>query len=264
MSVRVTPAQNDAAVAAFATLDLRETALLLDFDGTLVDIAPTPDAVHVPDSLRPTLALLLALTGGALALVSGRTIEDLDAKFAPLVLPVVGGHGAEMRVRAGEIVSMVRPLPDDLRRRLAHAADFDRGILIEDKGYSLALHFRNAPGAEERLRTYVRDTCAAFAGEPLQVLPGKAMFEVKRPGVSKGESVRALVTHAPFAGRKPVFIGDDVTDETVFAILPTLGGVGFSVQRKFDSLAGVFDSPATVRRALARLAQAPESRGVEA
>jgi trehalose 6-phosphate phosphatase len=258
----VTP--NEAAVAAFAALDLRETALLLDFDGTLVDIAPTPDAVHVPDSLREALARLLALTNGALALVSGRTIKDLDAKFAPLVLPIVGGHGAEIRVREGEIVRAVRPLPDALRRRLACAADFDRGILIEDKGYSLALHYRNAPGAEERLRTYVRDTCAALADEPLQVLPGKALFEVKRPGVSKGDGVRALLTHAPFAGRKPVFIGDDITDETVFAILPALGGIGFSVQRRFDSLAGIFDSPDAVREALARLVQAPESRGVEA
>lgn len=255
---------NEAAVAAFAALDPAEIALLLDFDGTLVDIAPTPKAVHVPDSLRTSLARLLALTSGALALVSGRTIKDLDDKFAPLVLPIVGGHGAEMRVREGEIISPVPALPDALRRRLARAADFDRGILIEDKGYSLALHYRNAPGAEERLRAYVRDTCAAFAGEPLQVLPGKALFEVKRPGVSKGESVRALLTRAPFAGRKPVFIGDDVTDETVFAILPAMGGIGFSVQRRFDALAGVFESPGAVRAALARLLQAPESRGVEA
>ncbi|HEU5016386.1 MAG TPA: trehalose-phosphatase [Pseudolabrys sp.] len=264
MIVRATPTQNDAAVAAFTPLDPRETALLLDFDGTLVDIAPTPDAVHVPDNLRDTLARLLASTGGALALVSGRTIEDLDDKLAPLVLPIVGGHGAEMRVRDGEIVSAVPPLPEPLRRRLARAADFDRGILIEDKGYSLALHYRNAPDAEERLRAYVRSTCAAFAGEPLQVLAGKALFEVKRPGVSKGESVRALLLHAPFAGRKPVFIGDDVTDETVFAVLPALGGIGFSVQRKFDPLAGIFDSPEAVREALARLAQASESRGAQA
>lgn len=248
--------QNEAAVAAFAALDPGEIALLLDFDGTLVDIAPVPDAVHVPNRLRETLARLLALTGGALALVSGRSIKNIDSKLAPLMLPVVGGHGAEMRVREGEIISAVAPLPDALRTQLARAAEIDPGILIEDKGYSLALHYRNAPNAEEHLRTYVGEACAAFAGERLQVLPGKAVFEVKRPGVSKGESVRALLAHPPFAGRKPVFVGDDETDETVFAILPALGGIGFSVQREFNPLAGVFRSPQAVREALARLAQA--------
>ncbi len=246
---------NDAAVAAFLKLDVSRIALLLDFDGTLVDIAPTPDAVHVPDDLCESLARLLELTNGALAVVSGRPIRDIDAKFSPLKLPAVGGHGAEMRVHDDEIVSMAAPLPEELRRRLKAAEEFDPGILVEDKGYSVASHYRRAPAMEARLRDHIEAVCADFPDEPMEMLPGKALFEIKRPGVSKGEGVRALLTHAPFAGRTPVFIGDDETDKTLFALLPEFGGIGFSVDLDYEGLAGVFSSPEAVRSALQRLAQ---------
>jgi trehalose 6-phosphate phosphatase len=245
---------NNAAVAMFARLDPKVIALLLDFDGTLVDIAPTPDAVHVSDALCEALARLLASTGGALALVSGRPIRDIDRLFSPLKLPVVGGHGAEMRLRDDEIVSAVVPLPEALRQRLTSAKSIDPGILIEDKGYSLALHYRKALQRKDALRRHIAEARAAFPGEAIEVLPGKAMFEVKRPGVSKGEAVRALMSHTPFAGRQPVFIGDDVTDESVFAMLPAFGGTGFSVHRHFAGVAGIFESPEQVRRALQALA----------
>ncbi len=251
---------NAAAMAAFLKLDVSEIALLLDFDGTLVDIAATPDAVHVPDDLCESLAQLLALTSGALAIVSGRPIRDIDAKFAPLKLPVVGGHGAEMRIGDDEVVSAVTPLPDELRRRLKVAAAFDPGIVIEDKGYSVALHYRRAPAVAPRLNAHIEAVCADFPGEPIEMLPGKALFEIKRPGVSKGEGVRALLTHAPFAGRTPVFIGDDETDKTLFALLPEFGGVGFSVDLEYEGLAGMFESPAAVRSALKRLASAAAAR----
>ena len=250
---------SDAAVAAFSRLDVTKIALLLDFDGTLVDIAPTPDAVHVAPELCDALARLLELTDGALAVVSGRPIADIDSKFMPLKLPVVGGHGAEMRLGDDEIVSAVAPLPEELRRRLAAAKAFDAGILVEDKGYSLALHYRKAPQMEARLRAHIETVCADFPDEPMELLPGKAVFEIKRPGVSKGEGVRALLTHAPFASREPVFIGDDETDKTLFALLPEFGGIGFSVDLEYEGLAGIFESPAAVRRALQRLAQAGAS-----
>ena len=141
-----------------------------------------------------------------------------------------------------------------MRTRLAEGQKFDPGIIVEDKGYSLALHYRNAPQREEELRRHIAAACAAFPGEAIEVLPGKAMFEVKRPGVSKGEAVRALMTHAPFSGRSPVFIGDDVTDESVFALLPEFGGTGFSVYRHFAGVSGIFHSPEQVRRALQTLA----------
>jgi trehalose 6-phosphate phosphatase len=245
------PGARDAATV-FANLDPRTIALLLDFDGTLVDIAPTPQDVHVPASLRGTLERLLIRMGGALALVSGRPIADLDRLFSPLQLPAIGGHGAEVRV-GNEHVS-AKPLLEELRRRLAAAKAIDAGIVIEDKQYSVALHYRKAPQREDELRRHIAEVCSIFLAEPIEVLRGKAMFEVKRPGVSKGEAVRALMKRVPFQSRRPVFIGDDVTDETVFALLPALGGLGFSVQQPFDQTSGIFHSPETVRRALDALA----------
>ncbi len=248
------PIANDAAIDIFADLDTKSIALLLDVDGTIIDIGPTPHEVHVSDDLCKSLARLLELTGGALALVSGRPIADLDRLFSPLVLPAIGGHGAEMRVHGAQVIPCAKPLPQELRRQLADAATPDSGILVEDKGYSLALHYRNVPQDEGRLREHIAAGRAAFPGEATEILPGKAMLEVKRPGINKGEGVRKLLTHPPFAGRMPVFIGDDVTDELVFAILSELGGKGFSVSRHFSGVTGIFDSPMDVRLALQRLA----------
>jgi trehalose 6-phosphate phosphatase len=238
---------------AFSALDPATIALLLDVDGTLIDIAPSPDAVVVPEVLRATLARLAQRTGGALALVSGRTIHDLDRLFAPLKLPVVGGHGVEMRLPGRSIVHAGTQLPDDLHDALEKAGEFDPGIICEDKGYSIALHYRKAPEQQERLRRYIETVVDRLPGE-FEVLPGKAVFEVKRADVSKGEAVRALMTQPPFKGRTPVFIGDDDTDKSVFALLPALGGLGFSVDLAFEGLAGVFASPDEVRQALQRLA----------
>ena len=247
------PIANNEAMNAFDQLDPRSIALLLDVDGTLIDIGPSPFEVHVSDDLCASLDRLYKLTGGALALVSGRPIRDLDKLFEPLKLPAIGGHGAEIRLSGGAEIKRIADLPEELRRRLTGAAMPGSGIEYEDKGYSVALHYRKAPHHEDRLRDHVAAGRAAFPGEATEVLPGKAMFEVKRPGISKGEAVRELMTHAPFAGRMPVFIGDDVTDETVFAVLPAMGGMGFAVRRHFEGLAGVFESPEQVRLALERL-----------
>ncbi|HEY1475868.1 MAG TPA: trehalose-phosphatase [Pseudolabrys sp.] len=248
------PIANAAAIDIFAEFDAKSIALLLDVDGTLIDLAPSPHEVHVSDELRDWLARLLRATGGALALVSGRPIRDLDRLFAPLELPAVGGHGAERRLRGGDAIRSAAPLPQDLRRHLAEAATSGSGIIAEDKGYSIALHYRKAPQHEDRVRSHIAAARAAFPAEPTEVLPGKAMLEVKRPNVNKGDGVRDLMRHPPFAGRMPVFIGDDVTDESVFAVLADLKGKGFSVGRHFSGLAGIFESPLDVRRALQRLA----------
>src|ERR1017187_60012 len=146
------PIANDAASDIFAELDAKSIALLLDVDGTMIDFGPSPHEVDVSDYLRESLARRSRLTGGALALVSGRPIGDLDALFAPLKLPAIGGHGAELRGRGGEAIRSVAPLPQDLRRHLAEAATPGSGIIVEDKGYSLALHYRNGPQHEDRLR----------------------------------------------------------------------------------------------------------------
>jgi trehalose 6-phosphate phosphatase len=252
-SPRDLAAASEAAVAAFAKLDVKSIALLLDVDGTIIDLAPTPDGVHVPDDLLHVLGRLLTLTGGALALVSGRPIADLDRLFAPLKPPAVGGHGAETRF-GNETIS-VQALSEGLRSALAAGKNIDPGIIVEDKGYSTALHFRNAPQSEARLREHVATTTAAFPQEAVEVLPGKAVLEVKRAGINKGEAVRSLMRHAPFAGRKPVFVGDDVTDQSVFSVLADLGGTGFSVQRHFAGVSGIFRSPEQVRVALRVLAE---------
>jgi trehalose 6-phosphate phosphatase len=249
---------NEAATDNFAEFDAKSIALLLDVDGTLIDIGPSPNEVHVGDDLRASLVRLSRATGGALALVSGRPIADLDALFAPLKLPAIGGHGAELRVR--EVISSAAPLPQDLRRHLSEAATPGSGIIVEDKGYSLALHYRKAPQHEDRLRSHIAAGRAAFPAEATEVLLGKAVLEVKRPNVNKGDGVRELMRHPPFAGRMPVFVGDDVTDETVFAVLPGLGGKGFSVGRHFAGLAGIFHSPIEVREALRRLASNGKAR----
>ena len=244
----------DAAIEMFTSLDPRSVALLFDVDGTLVEIGPSPFEVHVPDDLLGSLRRLSELTGGALALVSGRPISDLDHLFKPLKLPAVGGHGAELRLRADETWPRPRRLSAQFRLRLAEAAKFDPGILVEDKGFSLALHYRKSPHCAERLRKHVASCRAAFAAEPTELLLGKALFEVKLPGINKGDAVRELMTHAPFAGRTPVFVGDDITDEAVFKVMPSLGGKSFSVTRHFPGLCGIFESPRQVVRALQQLA----------
>jgi trehalose 6-phosphate phosphatase len=234
---------------------LGECALLLDIDGTLLDFAPTPREVWVPPGLAKTLDRLLARTSGALALVSGRSLNDIDLIFAPAEFPAVGGHGAEMRLSGeGESVAAhAPPLDKDLKKRLAAIAQLSPGILLEDKGYSLALHYRLAPHAEKAIYAAVSLIRADLPSAPIEVLPGKLVCEIKHSGFTKATGVRELMTHEPFRGRRPVFIGDDVTDETVFAIMPDLGGQAFSVGRRAHGVAGHFDEPRDVREWLAHL-----------
>ena len=246
-------ASDDTVLDTFAALDLDAIALLLDVDGTIIDIGPTPSDVHVPADLTQSLARLDALTGHAVALVSGRPIADLDGLFSPLTLSSIGVHGAEMRVRGARIERGSEPLPDDMRRHLARVAG--GGVIVEDKGYSLALHFRGAPGREAELHKFASSAIEAADDDSIELLRGKSLIEIRRTHVNKGEGVTALMSHAPFRGRVPVFIGDDVTDEDVFKVLPKLRGKGYSVGRKFSGLAGIFHSPADVREALARLAE---------
>jgi trehalose 6-phosphate phosphatase len=243
----------------FHISDLRNYALLLDFDGTIVDIAPTPDTVVVPVSLQHSLARLIERTGGALALVSGRSVADLDHYFAPMRLPIVGVHGAELRLLDDVTTEKRDPALLEPRLRRALGALEGAGVGVEDKGSSVALHYRLVPERAGLIRTAVDEICAQTWDPPIEVLPGKAVIEIKHAGFSKATGVRELMRHAPFRGRRPIFIGDDTTDETVFAILPELEGIGFSVGREFAGLAGHFDTPADVRAWLDQLAPADES-----
>src|ERR1051326_2412567 len=234
---------------------LNDTAILLDIDGTLLDLMPTPREVWVPPGLRETLNGLLDRTAGALALVSGRSLNDIDLIFAPEQFPAVGGHGAEMRISGDSeaVATWAAPMDKELKRRLAAIARLSPGILLEDKGYSLALHYRLAPHAERAIYAAVSLIRADLPNAPIEVLPGKCVCEIKHSGFTKATGVRELMTHAPFRGRKPLFIGDDVTDETVFAIMPDFGGVAFSVGRRARGVDGHFDAPDDVRQFLARL-----------
>ena len=231
------------------SIDLRGAALLLDVDGTLLDIATTPDGVVVPTTLRTSLRDLLDRSGGAVALVSGRTIDTLDRLFAPLNCPAIGGHGAEMRLASDRpVVKRRSPLMGDaLRERLHALPSVDPRILVEDKLHSIAVHYRLAPKREAELKHRVTEIVANNGSDRIEILFGKAVIDVKPKDFNKGSAVIELMSHPPFAGRSPLFIGDDTTDESVFAIMPELSGTGFSVERKIKGADGVIPSPEHVR-----------------
>jgi trehalose 6-phosphate phosphatase len=235
--------------------DLGAIALLLDVDGTILDTAVTPGSVLVPGSLRSSLGALHASCAGALALVSGRLIRDLDALFAPLRVPAIGGHGAEMRLSGGDATRTrhTAAIGGTLRNMVAAAAASDPRIIVEDKGSSLAVHYRLAPQLEQTLKAKIAAIVARMGSPRLEVMHGHAVIEIKPTGFNKGEAVREMMRGPPFAHRKPVFVGDDTTDESVFQVLPMLGGIGYSVNRVIPGASGTFNSPDEVRSWLARL-----------
>jgi trehalose 6-phosphate phosphatase len=237
--------------------DLHHLAILLDIDGTLLDIAPTPREVVVPDSLAQTLARVSERLGGALALVSGRPIAEIDEFFPGLKPPTIGGHGAEMRpVAGGDIVNTSVPLLDpELKQRLRDIAAHHPGVLIEDKGYSLALHYRQAPKQGVGLIHDVKHVYQAWGNTSFELLTGKAVLEIKFAGFNKGTAVRDLMAYPPFTGRAPIFVGDDRTDEDAFAVVPEFSGHGVSVGRKFPGVDDHFKSPTEVRNWLDQLAE---------
>jgi trehalose 6-phosphate phosphatase len=235
--------------------DLGTIALLLDVDGTILDTAITPGSVVVPKALRLSLGELHAKSGGAVALVSGRLIRNLDALFTPLRLPAIGGHGAEMRLSSNDATQTRRSaaIGGALRNLVASAVASEPRIILEDKGSSLALHYRLAPQIEQALKAKIAAIIARFAARDLEVMHGKAVIEIKPSSFSKGEAVCEMMKSPPFVRRKPVFVGDDTTDESVFKVLPMLGGVGYSVERLIPGANGTFNSPYEVRCWLARL-----------
>lgn len=216
----------------------RECALFLDVDGTLIDFAPRPDAVRLRPGLTALLDRLGNTLGGALALVSGRPVEQLDALFAPLRLSAAGLHGHQLRPADVTMPAAPADVPDGLHalheqaERLAHAHP---GVLVEDKRSGLALHWRNAPAAAEAVMAFAQAQLPGLPGFRLQ--PGNEVIEFVPLGSDKGQAVRALMAHAPFAGRVPVFVGDDLTDEAGFAAANRLGGWSVLVGTRAGSLA---------------------------
>lgn len=235
--------------------DERTSALLLDIDGTLLDIAPTPDSVSVPPELIHTIETIYRRSSGAIAFVSGRQIDAMDRLFEPLILPAIGCHGGEIRAETKAAVQRQAPLPDSIRQRITDIVMKTPGVRLEDKDLSLALHFRSAPEAGQELRRALERERALLASADLALLGGKAVIEIKPNWFNKGTGVADLLRHEPFSKRSPIFIGDDETDEDVIHLLRELGGTGYGVGRQLPGTVFTFDSPSQVRRWLGTLAR---------
>jgi trehalose 6-phosphate phosphatase len=207
-----------------------EYAFFFDFDGTLVELAPTPDGVLVPPDVPALLAELRTLTNGAVAVVSGRGIGSIDAFLNMPDLPVAGLHGAERRDANGDTQRI--GFNDDrllhMEQVLADVVNENPGMLLEIKGASLALHYRNAADREPVARATTARLVADYPGAYV-LQPGKMVYEIKPKDVDKGRALRAFLDEPPFAGRKPVFAGDDLTDEKGFAVANETGGVSIKV-----------------------------------
>ncbi|WP_244825778.1 trehalose-phosphatase [Caballeronia sp. TF1N1] len=212
------------------SLSLAETAFFFDFDGTLVELASTPDGIFVPRSVPDILAALRRATNNAVAVVSGRGIDNIDSFLQMPDLPVAGMHGAERRDSNGDVQRI--GFNDERLLRMEHALEgvvsANPGMLLEIKGAALALHYRNAPDREPAARAATERLVAQYA-DAYVLQPGKMVYEIKPKDVDKGRAVRAYMSEPPFTGRKPVFIGDDITDEKGFAVVNEFDGLSIKV-----------------------------------
>jgi len=221
-----------------------ENALFLDVDGTLIGLAATPDSVIVPPNLHDLLRALKTRQGGALAILSGRPLADID-RLCGAGLPLAAEHGAVLRGPAGQITSPVtRPkaltaIAGTLRAHIANLA----GVLLEDKKFGLALHWRGAPERAAELTALLQELAAPHPELTLQ--KAHEALEIRAAGPDKGKALEFFMRESPFAGRKPVFVGDDVTDEPAIEAANRLGGLGMHVARDFDG------GPSSVRAWLA-------------
>jgi trehalose 6-phosphate phosphatase len=214
-------------------------ALMLDMDGTLVDLAPTPDAVVVAPGLPEALAVLRDALGGALAIVTGRPVETVDRLFGDAPGAIAGEHGGAFRYAVGGAIERL-DLPSPPAAWLDAAETLARsfpGALVERKARGFALHYRQAPQAREVFHAALGALLATAPGFELH--PAHMLWEVRPLGADKGGAVVALMQRPPFAGRVPVFIGDDVTDEDGMRECRKLGGAGYRVDDVFRDPTGV-------------------------
>ena len=229
---------------------LDHLALFLDFDGTLVEIAPTPDSVVVDPQLPPLLSALRDRLGGALAVVTGRPVAEVDHFLPGLGLDVCGMHGLERRIDGRlflpEGLADLREPVARLRERLSPFP----GLIVEEKGIGVAVHWRTAPEFEQEARAAV-DDLAAELGPTYKIQDGKAVREIVPGRAGKGDGIRQLMTSPPYLGRRPVFIGDDKTDEHGFAAVDELGGVTIKIGEGETLARYRLASPASLRPAMA-------------
>lgn len=224
-------------------------ALFLDIDGTLLEIVDRPESVVVPPGLPVIIERVARCLGGAVALVSGRSIGDIDRLLAPLNLPASGQHGSEMRMLGGGpvIARQTQSIPLGLRMKIAEVAAAIPGVQVEDKGQTIAVHYRRAPHVSYILKPRLMSLVAA-SGMDLLLIHGRKVLEVRDARISKGTAVRDFMRLPPFVGRTPVFIGDDISDEDGFVAVESLGGTALPVGRIHKPRRETaFDSPADVR-----------------
>lgn len=200
-------------------------AFFFDIDGTLIDLADAPGRVHVDPLLQQLIVDLYASAGGAVALISGRSIVDIDRLFPRILLPVAGQHGVERRNAEGRVSHHAFPSQrlEWAHRQLTRVVEEHPGLLLEHKGRSLALHYRRAP----HLARYAADAATSLLarlGARYCLQRGKCVVELKPAGKDKGLAIQEFMGETPFRGRTPVFLGDDATDEFGFAMVNQLQG----------------------------------------
>ncbi|MGD7337157.1 trehalose-phosphatase [Ralstonia pseudosolanacearum] len=253
---RIASPASSARAAPLPPIDPARTAFLLDFDGTLVDIAPQPEAVHVAPDLRATLAALQRASGGALAVISGRTVADLETRLDRPGLVIAGVHGAERRHADGSFHRLqtdseaLAALERELRAQLPSVP----GVVLESKGIAFALHYRHLPQAADAVCALARRLADRYA-DHVRLQAGKMVVELKPRGASKGAVVGHLMRAAPFAGRIALFAGDDLTDESAFEAVNTLGGWSIKVGMGPSQAHWRVPDPAALRDWLAALAR---------
>jgi trehalose 6-phosphate phosphatase len=224
-------------------------AFLLDLDGTLLDIAPTPDAVRVEPGLLDDLRRLRDRCGGALAIVTGRSLREVDALLGDTPTAVAAEHGTALRHAPGEppVSHLSDDAPAEWLEQAQHIAARNPGVVLERKRHGFVLHYRGAPASGGAIECSLRKLLEGAAG--FSLLAAKMAWEVRPAGVDKGFAVRAIMARAPFAGRLPIFVGDDITDEDGIAAAVSLGGIGLRVAEDFGE-------PSDVRAWIATLAHA--------
>lgn len=223
-----------------------QTALFLDFDGTLVDIAPQPDLVAVPAGLIDLLGRLFENLGGALAIVSGRPLGEIDHFLSPLILPAAAEHGAVQRTASQSVRHHAVPDLHDIRRVALALAAEHTGLNVEIKSAAVAVHYRHAPALENLCLEALAEAVKRTAG--VDLMQGKFVFEVKPSGISKGSAIEAFMAQPPFAGRAALFAGDDTTDEAGFAAVQAMGGQAIKIGEGVSLAAHRCASPALLRQ----------------
>lgn len=224
----ITEEPTAAIVAAPPKLDFAHHALFLDFDGTFADFAPTPDAVKLRLGSRELLERLSVRLSGALAMVTGRRIQDLDHFLKPLELPASGVHGQEFRPAPGDFrLQPATPDFDAARRRLSRLVLPNDPLLIEDKGGALVLHYRQHPEHRGRAASIAQQVVEGLGD--LYVVDGHAIYEIRERAINKSVAIRLFADQPTFRKRRPVFVGDDTTDEDGLRAAAAAGGFGVKV-----------------------------------